>query len=508
MTKAGQNAIHVLHKGLGDLAQGPVGKYSTTLVLDDDRVPFAVLDTPDQILRRSGRVLVDAGGALELLGPEAERVVQPATRGGDLVADLVDGAVRQALQDLPPGSSLRPVGSGLMRRGTLVLLNAKGKARCRADLRVLCGAGDRPAMAMLVAALGDAKPFARLRKYLMAHDAKAVRQSRLYTELSAAALGAQPAPQAAIGPGVSAFDAATDLIAGQIAHLRAQEAGILADRDAEFLHDYRIGLRKIRLVLCLFKEVYGADQTSALKAGFAALMEPTGPLRDLDVQLQERRPLQDLLPKALHSGLDLIFARFAEERRQEQAAFARHLASPAYHRQIADLASRFDRRGGLAPGPNADRLAQTFARRLIWKRYCKVRGMAGQIDLESRDTALHLLRIHCKKLRYLMEFFRACLPAKDFEPLLKALKNLQDGLGAQNDHAVQRARLRAFLQGQAGATDSASRAAAQSATALSEVLHRKQLEERPAVLKSFARFSSTATRERFRSLVQSRKSES
>jgi CHAD domain-containing protein len=50
---------------------------------------------------------------------------------------------------------------------------------------------------------------------------------------------------------------------------------------------------------------------------------------------------------------------------------------------------------------------------------------------------LHVLRIHCKKLRYLMEFFASLFHPEAINSLIDQLKRLQDNLGDFNDLRVQ-----------------------------------------------------------------------
>jgi CHAD domain-containing protein len=50
---------------------------------------------------------------------------------------------------------------------------------------------------------------------------------------------------------------------------------------------------------------------------------------------------------------------------------------------------------------------------------------------------LHTVRIHCKKLRYLIEFFSELLPKGETEQVEKQLRRLQTCLGVFNDCSVQ-----------------------------------------------------------------------
>ena len=67
-----------------------------------------------------------------------------------------------------------------------------------------------------------------------------------------------------------------------------------------------------------------------------------------------------------------------------------------------------------------------------------------EIDDDSPDEALHRLRIDAKKLRYLLEFFRALYPPKEIGAVVGALKSLQDNLGDFNDLSVQQGAMRGF----------------------------------------------------------------
>ena len=63
---------------------------------------------------------------------------------------------------------------------------------------------------------------------------------------------------------------------------------------------------------------------------------------------------------------------------------------------------------------------------------------AGNVISESADDKmLHVLRIHCKKLRYLMEFFSSLFHPETMNSLIEQLKTLQDNLGDFNDLRVQ-----------------------------------------------------------------------
>lgn len=249
--------------------------------------------------------------------------------------------------------------------------------------------------------------------------------------------------------------------------------------------------------------VYAPETAEDLKARFGALMARTGRLRDLDVYLIERDDYLALVPAPLRLGLQMLFDEFADERAGEQKALAKHLGSEAYHREMRRLGKLFDKpKKALKKGPEANRKARDLAQSLIWKRYRKVCTIAASIDDSTPDAQVHELRIHCKKLRYLMEFFAPFFPGKDINRLIKALKKLQDTLGTFNDCAVQQEALARKLDELSESSGNRKLEIAKSLGALLTVLDRRQQEAREQVVASFAAFNAPAVRDGFRHLFR------
>jgi CHAD domain-containing protein len=462
---------------------------------------FVALDDFDQTLRRSGRLLFQAGGAVTLLLADGSVLSQAGVLQGRPAVTLPDGPVRAALADLSPLRSLLEVGAGRMCRTTTAFLDDEGKSRARVHLLSL-DAGRGCAIATLQGLRGYPRALADLRARTIDCGGVPLEIGGLYQRLFPDLATYEAKPAVDLRADQTAFEAACDVIAAYVPVARANEGGILADHDSEFLHDYRIALRKIRSVLSLFRGVFEPSQTADLKARFSRLMAPTGRLRDLDVYLLERRTYRDLLPKSLHAGLDAKFALLEVERKAERAQLLQHLRDDSYGREIAALARLFATRTELLPGPSAALPARTFACSLIWKRYRKICRIAQVIGPDTDDAEVHGLRIECKKLRYLMEFFAPLFPKDEFRALLRPLKALQDNLGLVNDCAVQQANLQDFVHGTGKRGRTVSLDVAQSVGALTAVLHRRQIEERARTGASLAQFTNPQTALIFRGLFQ------
>lgn len=483
-------------------AQESLGKLKVARSPDGGAVLFDLLDYFDLPLLGSGRVLLESESALVLLTADGRVLRQAAKRAGNFVADLNDGPVKRALKDLSPLRCLLSVGSGEMRQEAVALLDDAQKTQCRARLRILTTTDGGALLVSVQGLRRDDKAADLMYARLQAAGGQSLNDNTLFARLFPGRVAYRAKPQVDITAGKSAFDTANDIIAAHIPVARANEAGIIADHDTEFLHDYRVALRKIRSVLSLFKGIYETDQTENLKFRFTELMTVTGRLRDLDVYLLEKQTYYELLPGHLHVGLDMLFNRFDAERHAQQGRLATHLRSESYERETGRLERLFARRKKLIRGPKADLSARDYAGALIWKRYNKVCKAAAGIVPETDDTEIHALRIHCKKLRYLTEIFAPAFPEKQVKDLIRPLKRLQDTLGLFNDYAVQQDSLAAILRQPDTGHEDGILELAQSIGALIAMLHRRQTEERAKIIDSFAPFDSEETRRAFRTLFK------
>ncbi len=195
------------------------------------------------------------------------------------------------------------------------------------------------------------------------------------------------------------------------------------------------------------KGVLPADVADGYRTRFAELGRATNRLRDLDVYLLSRDEYRAMVEESLRPALDPLFEQLASERAQEHAALVRLLESDVFQNLIGSWRETL-RAFGTPPldAPRAGTSVGKVASRLIAKRYRKAVTSGGHINDDSPDELLHALRIDCKKLRYLLEFFASLYAPDEIGALVKQLKRLQDNLGEFNDLSVQRAELRSFLE--------------------------------------------------------------
>lgn len=115
------------------------------------------------------------------------------------------------------------------------------------------------------------------------------------------------------------------------------------------------------------------------------------------------------------------------------------------------------------------------------------------IDADTPDETVHALRLQCKKLRYLLDFFTPLFDEATIKRLITSLKQLQDNLGRFNDYSVQQLSLQAFLDGQLQGEAPVSPGMIEAVGALVAIKHQLQRQERALVMEKFAGFHSEET---------------
>jgi CHAD domain-containing protein len=249
-------------------------------------------------------------------------------------------------------------------------------------------------------------------------------------------------------PALPARDAARALLLHLLGTIETNLPGLRADLDPEFLHDFRVAVRRTRSALGQLKGVLPPATTARYAAAFAGLQELTGPARDLDVYVLELPSLARLLPPHARRSLGPLARLLARRRREAHAQLAAALAAPGFAALLADwrafLMAPTPRRPRGAP--NARRPAAAVAAERIGRLHRRALREGGAITAASPAADLHELRKTCKKLRYLVEFFQSLLDAEEAAAAVESLKGLQDDLGRHQDLQVQADALLGFAR--------------------------------------------------------------
>lgn len=224
----------------------------------------------------------------------------------------------------------------------------------------------------------------------------------------------------------SVSDVLRQLIAAHLEQVQAHVAEVLTQQDEEPLHQVRVGLRRLRLLLSNLQQAEPDKAIKPLRRELAKFSNTLGELREWDVFItQTLRSPSPLMP----SNKALGQLRKASEHQQKlcRSRIEQHLAS-------VDLQRLWIRMGAWLHGEvkaTQSVTLQHFVRHTLKKQRTRV-DIAGKA-IDTDDAAqLHRLRIQCKKLRYSLEMFGV----EQHEATLHSLMDLQDVLGNLNDISV------------------------------------------------------------------------
>jgi CHAD domain-containing protein len=410
-------------------------------------------DTFDWRLFRKSLALYHTGHELVLCQlPDGELLQRMSTQSPlHFAEDIAESDLRQRLEPVTGNRRLLPVGEAHTWSRRYRVFNAIQKLVARlewteARLGTEDGAPLLDANLILFGVRGYTGHFRLLVGKFLEAGLPITQWEDLYCRALLAA-GKRPGSYSArpfyqLDPGMRA-DAATKIILRRLlAIMRANEEGIKGDYDTEFLHDYRTAIRRTRSALSQIKGIFPPQTTESFLETFRRLGEQSNRLRDLDVYLSSESAYQAMLPDGLRDSLAPFFTGLQAQRQQAWQEMADYLDSAAYTGILSDW-ERFLNEPALDDplAPNGAHPIIALARQRIHKRYRQIITEGQQLVEEAPDDLLHALRIDCKKLRYLLEFFASLFPQEQIDALIGQMKGLQNALGEFNDLSVQRAYL-------------------------------------------------------------------
>ncbi len=223
--------------------------------------------------------------------------------------------------------------------------------------------------------------------------------------------------------------------------------GVIHDTDSEFLHDFRVAVRRTRAGLSQIKNVFPESINARYSEFFSWLGQITGPTRDLDVYLLNFERYKTSLPDEHRAAIQSLYDFLLHKQQKAQAELAVKLNSEKFSTTLKEWESYLKEEVITKPlEANAKLTIKTRANTRIWKVFNRVMQEGNAITEQSAAESLHNLRKTCKKLRYLMEFFQNLYPEKDIKLLIGYLKALQEVLGDFQDYQVQESHLRLFSE--------------------------------------------------------------
>ena len=236
-----------------------------------------------------------------------------------------------------------------------------------------------------------------------------------------------------IGPDRTAGEAVRAAMTQAVDRIVRNDAGMRI-RDAESLHQARVGLRRLRSHLRVLRPLLDEQWADALGDELRGLGRQLGEVRDLDVLIDRLGALTADLRPVIDPLVDDLSAR----RDARQKALLAWLRDGRYAALLERLvaASAAPRLVRAASRPARSALPPLFEK--AWKRLAK---HAGTMSMDWTDADFHELRIHAKRARYAAEAIGPALDssrAEDAADLGKRIAALQTLLGELQDAATSR----------------------------------------------------------------------
>jgi triphosphatase len=272
-------------------------------------------DTPKRKLRDHGVALrVRHVGKMRLQtikviakggrGPLARDEWEEEIAGTDPDLRLAKDTALDALKLKKLRRKLRPVFETVVERVTLPVRIGRSEIEVAVDRGSIKAGRHHEAINELELELkrGDPVDLAQLaerfaRSLPVAYGARP-KQDRGYALVAGKPTGPVGASSIALDPHSSTAEAFRVIALACLDHALANERAVRAG-DRESIHQMRVGLRRLRAALSLFRPLVDGAQTDGVKGELKWLTEQLAPARDLDVLIAEGvRPLQGDAPKA------------------------------------------------------------------------------------------------------------------------------------------------------------------------------------------------------------------
>jgi inorganic triphosphatase YgiF len=397
-------------------------------------------DTARQELRRAGialRLRRDGGRWLQTLKAEAAphaglaaraewelpvrgRALEPEAFPLDEILSATGVDVARVARRLRPVFETR-----FIRRSGLVQLDAQASAELCIDRGLILAGARRESVNEVELELisGNTQGLLRFAEALalpLAYESKAERGYRL-------AAGQPRAPykwrMPKLQPSDDSGKAFAALFSAALMQAGINAAGMLASRDPEYLHQLRVGLRRLRSALRAFAPLL--DGAKPIRRALRRLVPALGTARDWDVFV-ETLEKADAAPRLLR------------EARSTRSSKRRAALETVASAEFQAFLFRWLRWLHSQPWPESQPTLEHLAPGRLDRLHRKALAAFDWKTARRR----HLLRIRIKRLRYACEFFAPCFPPGTVAPYLRQLATLQDVLGELNDISVARRLLR------------------------------------------------------------------
>jgi CHAD domain-containing protein len=494
----------------------------------EELVELAYLDSFDWLFHQSGvKLQTETGSTTDgkkiILRwiPDRHPLSPPAAihldKLPETAADLPVGKMHDSINKILGLRSLIPVARIRSRQVKLVMRDHEGKTLCRLTLehnhaRPKLGRRslDLGCRLRLEALVGYEKAFTKTAKLLKKVNGLAAAKDDLFIQALNAA-GRSPGDYSSrinfnLKREWRTDKACREILLSQLDQLERNIEGTIAGTDTEFLHDLRVSVRRSRSLVDRMKVAFPKSIYDRFSKELTWLGDKTTPLRDMDVFMLDFPKYLESLRSELRVNLTPLHDFFIAHHKSEQVILAKHLHS----RRLENFRVKW-RKYLEQPIPKkpvaqlSTRPIGEVADRYIWKSYRHLIKKGLTITQNSPDVEIHKIRITCKKLRYLLEFFSSLYSNKEVKEIVSTLKNVQENLGEFQDMSVQAVKLSNVALEMIAEGEKRPDALMAIDNLITKMNNKKQ-QVRLEFDERFSRFASAKVEKKFRKLCKKNKS--
>ena len=239
---------------------------------------------------------------------------------------------------------------------------------------------------------------------------------------------------------MSRVEAERVIAANCMAQIQSNEPGFLGGPDPEYLHQLRVGWRRLRSAAAMPDSALWKELPGLLRNELRWIWGVLGAARNWDVLVDEILPTMARAAasnKYQAKAITALQPRCDRIRKRHVNGARAAIRSPRYQRLLLNIAwivmdshGVADPNDELAPAYSAHEFATDVLTR--YRRKLKKRMRPHSLD---SVTERHRARIAAKKLRYACDFFHGLFPGKATRRFLGRLESIQDALGHLNDVA-------------------------------------------------------------------------
>lgn len=411
------------------------------------RLAATYYDTPDLTLwhrrialrvRREGRRWVQAlkGGGSVASGVHTRVELESVLRNAkpDLSV-LPRNALTKGLRDGNIAATLVPVLSTDIKRTLRLLAPAPGvlievaidRGEIRSGVRrdAVCELELELKKGPVTALFDLALQLSAIEPLELEHHSKAERGYALYEARFSAP---QKATDVRLTRSMDAGEAFRLIAASTLVQIQGNARGVLDSEDPEYLHQLRVGLRRLRSALDLFCEPLG-DALDEPASKLRVISKGLGPARDWDVLITETLTAMTGVP-----GMAKLLAACKPAHQSARGEAKNTIKTNIYTDSMLTMGRWLVTPQAIDGVPWRKPVRQAAAQ-ILSARHARLIKRGRQLAKQSPEQ-LHRLRIAVKKLRYAVEFFNDLFQVKAMAVQRARLEKLQDILGCINDAAT------------------------------------------------------------------------